>query len=277
MAGSAMSAWSKAAAIASSTARPCVPGSIRMARPARPGPAALRMTTPLKPVILVAALVSMLIFVALSPAAEWLTAGVAWIRTHPGTAEIAFVATYIVAAVLVVPGSILTLAAGFLFGLPLGIALVSVGSVLGAAAAFVVGRFFARDWVAERVARLPRFRALDSAARQDGFMIVLLARLSPLFPFNLLNYGLGLTGVRFRDYFFATWVGMLPATAVYVYLGTLVKDLAQLGAGDFDRGPIEMLLFTGGLVATVVLTVMITRRASKALAAHLDDAGPRDG
>ncbi len=235
------------------------------------------MTKQLKPLILAAALVSMLIFVALSPVAEWLTAGVAWIRTHPGTAELAFVAAYIIAAVLVVPGSILTLAAGFLFGLPKGIALVSVGSVLGAAAAFVVGRFLARDWVAERVTRLPRFRALDAATRQDGFMIVLLARLSPLFPFNLLNYGLGLTGVTLRDYFLATWIGMLPATALYVYLGTLAKDLAQLSTGDFDRGPGEVVLIVGGLIATVVLTVMITRRASKALAAHLDDAGPRNG
>src|SRR5690606_8718943 len=141
---------------------------------------------------------------------------------------LAFIATYIVAAVLVVPGSVLTLGAGFVFGLPLGIVLVSVGSVLGAAAAFLVGRFFARDWVADRVARLPRFRALDSATRHDGFVIVCLARLSPLFPFNLLNYGLGLTGVRFRDYFFATWIGMLPATTLYVYVGTLAKDLTDL-------------------------------------------------
>jgi uncharacterized membrane protein YdjX (TVP38/TMEM64 family) len=227
------------------------------------------MTKHVKPLILAGTLLALLTAVALSPVTEWLGLGVRWIQTHPGAAEIAFVGAYIVAAVLVVPGSILTLAAGFVFGLPVGIVLVSAGSVLGAAAAFLVGRFFARDWVAQRVARLPRFRALDSATRHEGFVIVLLARLSPLFPFNLLNYGLGLTGVKFRDYFLATWIGMLPATFMYVYIGTLAKDLTQITAGNVERGPGQLALLIFGLVATVVLTVLITRRASRALAAHL--------
>ena len=140
------------------------------------------MTKHAKPLVLAGTLLVLLTLVALSPVAEWLAAGVAWIRSHPGAAELAFVGTYIVAAVLVVPGSILTLAAGFVFGLPVGIVLVSTGSVLGAAAAFLVGRFFARDWVAQRVATLPRFRALDAATHHEGFVIVLLARLSPLLP-----------------------------------------------------------------------------------------------
>lgn len=229
------------------------------------------MAKHLKPLILAGALLSLLTIVALSPVAEWLTAGVAWIRTHPRAAEIAFVGAYILASVLVVPGSILTLAAGFVFGLVMGVVLVSAGSVLGAAAAFLVGRFFARDWVAQRVQRLPRFRALDAATRHDGFLIVLLARLSPLFPFNLLNYALGLTAVKFRDYFIATWIGMLPATILYVYVGTLAKDLTDLTAGNLERGPWQLVLLAAGLVATIVLTVLITRKASRTLAAHLEN------
>lgn len=234
------------------------------------------MTKHLKPLILAGALLSLLTIVALSPVAEWLTAGVGWIRMHPRAAEIAFVGAYILASVLVVPGSILTLAAGFVFGLVMGVVLVSAGSVLGAAAAFLVGRFFARDWVAQRVEHLPRFRALDAATRHDGFLIVLLARLSPLFPFNLLNYALGLTGVKFRDYFIATWIGMLPATILYVYVGTLAKDLTDLTAGSLERGPGQLVLLGAGLVATIVLTVLITRKASRTLAAHLEDDA-RDG
>jgi len=234
------------------------------------------MTRHLKPLILAGTLLSLLTIVALSPVVEWLTAGVAWIQSHPGTAEIAFVAAYVVACVLVIPGSILTLAGGFVFGLTMGVVLVSAGSVLGAAAAFLVGRFFARDWVAQRVADLPRFRALDAATRHEGFVIVLLARLSPLFPFNLLNYGLGLTAVKFRDYFLATWIGMLPATVVYVYVGTLAKDLTALTTGTLERGPAQLALLAAGLVATIVLTVLVTKKANRALAAHLA-AESRDG
>ena len=223
----------------------------------------------MKPLILALTLLALLVLIAASPVGEWLALGILWVEQNPRLSWLAFIATYIVAAVLVVPGSVLTLGAGFVFGLPLGIVLVSVGSVLGAAAAFLVGRFFARDWVADRVARLPRFRALDSATRHEGFVIVFLARLSPLFPFNLLNYGLGLTGVRFRDYFFATWIGMLPATTLYVYVGTLAKDLTDLTDGGLEQGPLRTALWIAGFIATLLLTVLITRKASRALAAHL--------
>ena len=116
------------------------------------------------------------------PLASWIGGAAAWAGPHREAAGVVFVAVYVLAAVLLVPGSILTLAAGFLFGLPLGVALTSAGSVLGAAAAFVVGRFRARDWVAQRVATRPRFDALDAATRTDGFMIVLLAGCRRSFP-----------------------------------------------------------------------------------------------
>lgn len=203
------------------------------------------------------------------PVRDWLLAGVAWIQTHGALAQVVFVLGYIAAAVLLVPGSILTLAAGFLFGLPRGVALVSIGSVLGAAAAFLVGRFLARDWVRARIETLPKFRALDSATHHEGFMIVLLARLSPLFPFILLNYGLGITGVRFKDYFFATWIGMLPATVLYVYVGTLAGDLTELTADQLSSGWQSRVFLGVGFVATLILTLFITRKANQALARHL--------
>ncbi len=205
------------------------------------------------------------------PLQAWLGAAFGWAGQHPQSARALFVVVYVLAAVLVVPGSILTLGAGFLFGLPLGVVLVSAGSALGAAAAFLVGRFFARAWVAERIAHLPRFRALDTATHHDGFMIVFLARLSPLFPYNLLNYGLGLTAVKFRDYFIATWIGMLPATVLYVYVGTLAKNLTALLKGDIEAGWITRGFLVVGFVATVALTVLITRRATRILRNRLRD------
>jgi uncharacterized membrane protein YdjX (TVP38/TMEM64 family) len=222
----------------------------------------------LKTLILLVAVPVLLALVALSPTREWLGVGVAWTQSHHRIAGAAFVAGYVVAAVLVVPGSILTLAAGFVFGLPLGVVLVSIGSVAGAGCAFLVARHLARDWIAARIEKSPRFKAFDSATRHEGFLIVFLARLSPLFPFNLMNYGLGLTGVRFRDFLVASWIGMLPATILYVYVGTLAKNVSQLVDGVED-GLAGRTLLAGGFLATAVLTVVITRKANRALADHL--------
>jgi uncharacterized membrane protein YdjX (TVP38/TMEM64 family) len=220
------------------------------------------------------ALILLVLLAALSAAAIWLPVretllgGVAWIQTQGSLAWLTYVLAYIVATVLLMPGSILTLAAGFVFGLPLGVALVSAGSVLGASCAFLVGRFLARDWVSHRIAHLPRFKALDSASRHDGFAIVLLARLSPLFPFNLLNYGLGITGVHFKHYVLASWIGMLPGTVLYVYVGTLASDLTELTAQGLNGGWGRALL-VAGFIATLILTVLITRKATRALKTHL--------
>jgi len=231
-----------------------------------------------KPIGLAVMIVSMLVAVLLLPVTEWLTLGITWIETHPTLAWIAYVATYIVATVLVIPASILTLAAGFVFGLPLGVVLVSIGSVLGASAAFLVGRFFVREWVAKRIAGWPRFRALDRATRHDGFVIVLLTRLSPLVPFNLINYGLALTSVRFRDYFLASWIGMLPVTILYVYIGSVAKGVTELASGGAPSGMAGRVLLFVGLAATVLLTIIITRKATRTLSQHLErEPGEQEG
>jgi uncharacterized membrane protein YdjX (TVP38/TMEM64 family) len=203
------------------------------------------------------------------PLRDWLAFGSVWVELHPTLAWPAFIGVYVMATVLAMPASILTLASGFVFGLPLGVALTSAGSTLGACGAFAVGRYLARDWIAHRIASDQRFEALDLATRHEGFTIVFLTRLSPLFPFNLLNYGLALTSVRFRDYAFATWIGMLPATTLYVYIGAAASDLRALFAGDVETGVAGRVLLFGGLAATVALTVLITRKARQALDRHL--------
>jgi uncharacterized membrane protein YdjX (TVP38/TMEM64 family) len=229
-----------------------------------------------KPLLLLALLCMLGASAFLLPVGDWLVFSLEWIDTHRNIAWAVYVTAYVFASVLLIPGLILTLAAGFLFGLPLGVALASTGSVLGATAAFLVGRFFARDWAAERITEMPRFRALDKAASQDGFVIVFLARLSPLFPFNLMNYGLGVTSLRLRDYFFGSWIGMLPATVVFVYLGTLAKDLTDLGTGQAEGGLAARGLLIAGFAATVVLTFIVARKATRALGAHLDSTpGPK--
>lgn len=172
---------------------------------------------------------------------------------------------YAVACVLFVPGSILTLGAGFLFGVVYGTIAVSVGSVLGATAAFLVGRTLLRGSIEKRITAYPRFQAIDRAVGEQGFKIVLLTRLSPIFPFNLLNYAFGLTNVRLWQYVLASWIGMLPGTVMYVYVGSALKSLADVAAGSPKGGTPQTVFFVVGLVMTVVATVVITRVARRAL------------
>ena len=180
---------------------------------------------------------------------------------------------YAVLVICLVPGSLLTLAAGSLYGPFWGTLLVSPASVLGATGAFLIGRFLARERVARRVAGDARFAAMDAAIGDRGFRLVALMRLSPLFPFTVLNYALGLTQMRLRDYVLASFLGMLPGTFMYVYLGSLVSEAGQLFSGERpDGGGWTTALYVGGLLATVAVTVMVTRIARQALSGHLKEA-----
>jgi len=189
-----------------------------------------------------------------------------------------FVGAYVVATVLLLPGSVLTLAAGFVYGVGQGVAVVWVASVLGATAAFITGRFFARGWVESKFDRGRKFKAVDRAVGQNGFKIVFLLRLSPVFPFALLNYMLGLTGVKLRDFVLASATGMLPGTLLYVYFGSTVQTAAKLtSSSTTSSGPWGQVFFWGGLVATAIVTVVVTRVARRALADELADAAPDSG
>jgi uncharacterized membrane protein YdjX (TVP38/TMEM64 family) len=176
-----------------------------------------------------------------------------------------FVLLYVVAAVLLLPGSVLTLGAGAVFGVMQGAVLVSAGATLGATAAFLVGRYLARGWVAARLQSYPRFAAIDQAVAREGWKIVGLTRLSPVFPFNLLNYAFGLTRVSLRGYVLASWIGMMPGTVMYVYVGSIAGDIATLSAGGQGRSAAEWAVYGVGLLATVVVTVYVTRLARAAL------------
>ncbi|MEG3896533.1 MULTISPECIES: TVP38/TMEM64 family protein [unclassified Microcoleus] len=177
----------------------------------------------------------------------------------------AFILIYIVATVLFIPGSLLTLGSGVLFGVVGGSVCVSIGSVLGATCAFLTGRYLTRDWVSKQIEGNQKFKAIDAAVASEGWKIVLLTRLSPIFPFNLLNYAFGVTQVSLKDYFFASWIGMIPGTVMYVYIGSLAGSLAALGSSGRSRTAAEWALYGIGLLATIVLTVYATRFAKKAL------------
>lgn len=230
------------------------------------------MRNRLRAVAPAAVLVVFVISAFILPVGGWLIATVQWVRNAGLVGVSVYAASYILATALMVPGSVLTAGAGFLYGPIRGILLVSPASVIAATIAFLLGRFAARDWVRQRVARYPHFHAIDNAIGKSGFMIVLLLRISPIFPFNLLNYALGLTGVRLIDYVAASLIGMFPGTFLYVYLGSLATNASELlGASRAAGGTWTQALYWGGLLATVALTVLITRIARAALVRALSD------
>jgi uncharacterized membrane protein YdjX (TVP38/TMEM64 family) len=178
---------------------------------------------------------------------------------------IAYIALYIIATVAFLPGSIVTLGGGAIFGVVWGSLYVFMGASLGATAAFLVGRYLARDWVYKQIAGNEKFRKIDEAVGKEGFKIVFLTRLSPIFPFNLLNYALGITGVSFKDYLLG-FLGMIPGTVMYVYIGSLAGACALIGTkAQPSNSVVEWTMRIIGFIATVAVTVFVTRIARKAL------------
>jgi uncharacterized membrane protein YdjX (TVP38/TMEM64 family) len=203
------------------------------------------------------------------PLDYYLASVLEWTHSLGGWGPILVGALYILACLLLLPGSMLTLGIGFLFGAPVGVLTASIGANFGACAAFIVARTIARDRIARKIADNPKFAALDAAVGQEGLRIVLLLRLSLVFPFNILNYALGLTKISFRDYALATLIGMLPETLMLVYLGSVAKSLAASVTGQADSGTAGRVFIWIGLAATIGVAILATRIAQRSLkAAH---------
>ena len=194
-----------------------------------------------------------------------------WVESLGVWGGVAFMGIYILATIAFLPASLLTLAAGVVFGVVWGSVYVFVGATLGAIAAFLVGRYLLRGWVSRKVASNPKFTAIDTAVAQEGLKIVLLTRLSPVFPFNLLNYAFGVTGVTLKDYALGS-IGMIPGTIMYVYIGSLAGDIAKIGtANQPTDSTLQWVINIVGLIATIVVTVFVTRIATKALNTKISD------
>jgi uncharacterized membrane protein YdjX (TVP38/TMEM64 family) len=203
-------------------------------------------------------------------AASGLQSLLRWVPTLGPWGPVAFIAGYVLATVGFVPGSVLTLAAGAIFGFALGVVYVFVAATLGAYVAFGLARSVARGAIERRVSGNARFAAIDRAVAAEGRKIAFLVRLSPVFPFSLLNYALGLTRVSFLDYAIGC-LGMLPGTILYVYLGSLAGDAA--GRGADGQSALEWTFKAVGLIVTVIVTVIITRTARRALREVTGDEG----
>jgi uncharacterized membrane protein YdjX (TVP38/TMEM64 family) len=201
------------------------------------------------------------------PAQQWLRDFNAWVA-HMGVAGLfVFIGVYAVATVLLAPGSILTVGAGFAFGLWKGFLAVSAGSTLGAALAFLVARFIARGRVETIAKRNDKFQRIDKAIGKEGAKLIFLLRLSPVIPFNISNYLYGLTSVKFWPYVLVSWIGMIPGTLLYVYIGTAGKAAVSVAVGsEAMKHGWQYWTFTGvGLGATIIVTIWVTKIARDAL------------
>ena len=213
-----------------------------------------------------AALLGLTAAVRALPIDQWLRAFNEWVGALGPWGIVIFTVVYVIATIFLVPGSALTVGAGFVFGLGWGFLAVSLGSTTGAALAFLIARFVAREKITSIARKNENFRRIDAAIGEQGAKLVFLLRLSPLIPFNLSNYFYGLTAVKFWPYVLASWIGMLPGTLLYVYLGTVGRAGLQAASGtDAGRSPLEWTLLVVGLAATVAVTIWVTRIARKAL------------
>lgn len=216
-------------------------------------------------IVLVLAAAALIVASRVLPMGDWLRLFQTWVAGQGPWGGVLYGAVYVFAVLLFVPGSVLTIGAGLIFGLLWGTVIVSAASTTAAAAAFLIARYLARDRVEALARRNEKFGAIDRAIREKGWRVVALLRLSPLVPFSLSNYLYGLTPVAFGPYVLASWIAMLPATLVYVWIGAAGKAVAAEGRG---RSPQEWALLGAGFVATVVVTVMVARAARRQLAAR---------
>ena len=201
--------------------------------------------------------------VSFLPIGQWVKAFTDWIR-HLGLAgAFIFIAVYALAAVLFLPGAIFTIAAGLVYGIVGGTAVALAGATLGAGLAFLVARYLVRGRIEEFVRKNRRFGAIDDAIGQEGWKIVGLLRLSPLIPFNVSNYFYGVTSIGFWPYLLASFVGILPGTLLYAYLGAIGQ--AGLEGGKKGYSPVQWTFLGTGLLATIAVTVFVSRLAKKAL------------
>ena len=182
-----------------------------------------------------------------------------------------FILTYIVACLTFFPGFILTMGGGILFGVIKGTFYVSIGATIGAGAGFLVSRYLAREWVIRKFAGNPKFRAIDDAVAADGWKIVSLVRLSPVFPFIPMNFVFGLTRIPFWQFVVTTWFSILPVSSLFVYLGTLLGDIAALGTQPIAAGKTKWIVSSIGIVTTIIVSLLISRIARKALSSRLPD------
>lgn len=224
---------------------------------------------PWRRILLLVAVASLIVLLHVGGFGEKLVHLREWIRSFGSFGPLVFVVIYILAVVAAVPGTAITIVGATLFGSLMGVVLVSVASTIGASIAFLVARYLAREAVLRWLSRNDTFRKLDHLTRSKSAIVVAIVRLVPLFPFNIVNYGFGLTGVPFWTYVFWSWLCMLPGTALYVVgADAVVSGLLQ--------GKIPWVLLMAFAAVGVILAVLVSV-ARRRLQSGIDEADEGSG
>jgi uncharacterized membrane protein YdjX (TVP38/TMEM64 family) len=227
-------------------------------------------------ILIVGALVLLAVYL---PLKIWLTALFGWSELNPNLAVLAFFMLIIIGMVLMFPVSLQAMAAGLIFGLGKGFLVMWLGGLLGFTVAFLAGRGLARPWVERWVSRRPGFAVMEQAINQKGLIIVILARLAQVLPYNLLNYFFGLTSVNLKDYVLGSAVGMVPGIFMFVFIGTTATDIAAILSRELTLGDYELWIAGFGVLMVAALVVLITLGARRALGSQmgtLEQRQPRE-
>ena len=207
--------------------------------------------------------ITMSILSVILPVKEWIREFIGWVQQLGPAGVIVFILAYALATVLFLPGWIFTVSAGLVYGIVGGTLVALTGAIIGATLAFLVARYLLRKNIEEITKKNPRFAAIDQAIGRDGWKIVGLLRLSPLIPFNLSNYFYGITSIRFVEYVAVSAIGMIPGTLLYAYLGAIGQATVSGGAAQHSKW--QYVLLGIGLIATIAVTILVSRIARKAL------------
>jgi uncharacterized membrane protein YdjX (TVP38/TMEM64 family) len=205
----------------------------------------------------------------LLPVREWLEPFEAWVDGAGAIGVLVFIGVYALAAVLFVPGALLTIAAGLAFGLWKGVLVAWIGATLGATLAFLIARYALRSAVEARAKKNPKFQAMDDAIAKQGWKVVALLRLSPLLPYNVSNYVYGVTRIPLVHYVAASAIGMLPGTFLYVYIGSIGNMASSSGGATAWKWTLALV----GVIATAAVTVWISRVARRSVHAAPSASG----
>jgi uncharacterized membrane protein YdjX (TVP38/TMEM64 family) len=213
--------------------------------------------------VVILVVVTLSILSAILPVKDWIRAFIGWVQQLGPLGVIVFILAYALATVLFLPGWIFTVSAGLIYGVFVGTLVALTGAIIGATLAFLIARYLLRRNIEEWTRKNPRFRAIDEAIGKNGWKIVGLLRLSPLIPFNLSNYFYGITSISFGAYVAVSAVGMIPGTLLYAYLGAIGQ--AGISGGTAQHSKWQYVLLAVGLVATIAVTVLVSRIAKNAL------------
>jgi uncharacterized membrane protein YdjX (TVP38/TMEM64 family) len=221
------------------------------------------MTKYWKWIVLVLTVAGLIVASVLLPVKDWVRSFINWVQQLGPLGVVVFIVSYALATVLFLPGWIFTVGAGLIYGIVGGTLAALCGAVIGATLAFIVARYFVRKNIEDYAKKNPRFQAIDEAIGKNGWKIIGLLRLSPLIPFNLSNYFYGITAVSLKAYIAISAVGMIPGTLLYAYLGAIGK--AGISGEKTQHSSAQYILLGVGLIATIAVTVLVSRIAKNAL------------